>query len=73
MKFTAKQMGRLAKKAHSSMEAEKKKCKQAIEQSNVEGAKIHAENAVRNEKQEISYLRYGRLSTCFGFSSLGMN
>uniref|UniRef100_A0A7S0G4U7 Uncharacterized protein n=1 Tax=Rhodosorus marinus TaxID=101924 RepID=A0A7S0G4U7_9RHOD len=57
MKFTAKQMGRLAKKAHSSMEAEKKKCKKAIEESNVEGAKIHAENAVRNEKQEISYMR----------------
>mmetsp|Transcript_29349 Transcript_29349/g.113695 ORF Transcript_29349/g.113695 Transcript_29349/m.113695 type:complete len:222 (-) Transcript_29349:756-1421(-) len=57
MKFTAKQLGKLAKKSEKSIKDEKLKCKLAIEKGNVESAKVHAENAVRNEKQAVSYLR----------------
>mmetsp|Transcript_9981 Transcript_9981/g.30475 ORF Transcript_9981/g.30475 Transcript_9981/m.30475 type:complete len:222 (+) Transcript_9981:123-788(+) len=57
MKFTAKQMGKMAAKSHAAIDVEKKKCLDAIKKGNTEGAKIHAENAVRCQKQEINHLR----------------
>mmetsp|Transcript_1580 Transcript_1580/g.4740 ORF Transcript_1580/g.4740 Transcript_1580/m.4740 type:complete len:229 (-) Transcript_1580:1559-2245(-) len=57
MKFTAKQLGKLSKKCEQHVVTEKKKCKAAMEKGNVEGAKIYAENAIRNEKQALQYLK----------------
>eukprot|EP00188_Purpureofilum_apyrenoidigerum_P000681 Plantae.Rhodophyta-Purpureofilum_apyrenoidigerum.ctg1313.p1 GENE.Plantae.Rhodophyta-Purpureofilum_apyrenoidigerum.ctg1313~~Plantae.Rhodophyta-Purpureofilum_apyrenoidigerum.ctg1313.p1 ORF type:complete len:224 (+),score=66.81 Plantae.Rhodophyta-Purpureofilum_apyrenoidigerum.ctg1313:54-725(+) len=57
MKFTAKQIGKMATKSHAAIDVEKKKCLEAIKKGNTEGAKIHAENAVRCQKQEINHLR----------------
>lgn len=36
---------------------EKQKCKKAIQKGNVEGARIHAENAIRQKNQSLNYLR----------------
>ena len=33
------------------------KLKKAIEQNNMEGAKIYAENAIRNKNEELNYLK----------------
>jgi len=57
MKFTAKQLGRLSKKSEAAVEKEKKKCRDAIQSGNQDGARIHAENAIRNHNQSLSYLR----------------
>mmetsp|Transcript_23575 Transcript_23575/g.57594 ORF Transcript_23575/g.57594 Transcript_23575/m.57594 type:complete len:220 (+) Transcript_23575:159-818(+) len=57
MKFTAKQLSKLAQKATKQIEIEKKKCKEAITKGNADGARIHAENAIRNQTQAQSYLR----------------
>ncbi|CAB3361016.1 Hypothetical predicted protein [Cloeon dipterum] len=37
--------------------AEKLKCKKAIQKGNLEGARIHAENAIRQKNQALNYLR----------------
>lgn len=36
---------------------EKQKCKKAIQKGNVEGGRIHAENAIRQKNQSLNYLR----------------
>jgi len=57
MKFTAKQMERLSKKCDADVNKEKKKCKEAIQKGNADGARVYAENAIRQEKQGLSYLK----------------
>ena len=57
MKQTARQLNRMAEKSNKEIDKEKKKCKEAIAKENVEGARIHAENAVRMEAQGLNYLR----------------
>lgn len=57
MKFTAKQLGKMAHKAEKEISVEKRKCKEAMEKGNVEGARIHAENAIRSQTSSMSYLR----------------
>lgn len=36
---------------------EKEKAKKAIQKGNMEGARIHAENAIRQKNQALNYLR----------------
>lgn len=50
-------MLRDAKKCEKEEKAEKNKCKNAISKGNMEGAKIHAENAIRQKNQSLNYLR----------------
>lgn len=50
-------MLRDAKKCEKEERAEKNKCKNAISKGNMEGAKIHAENAIRQKNQSLNYLR----------------
>eukprot|EP00180_Rhodochaete_pulchella_P001824 Plantae.Rhodophyta-Rhodochaete_pulchella.ctg274.p2 GENE.Plantae.Rhodophyta-Rhodochaete_pulchella.ctg274~~Plantae.Rhodophyta-Rhodochaete_pulchella.ctg274.p2 ORF type:complete len:224 (-),score=50.65 Plantae.Rhodophyta-Rhodochaete_pulchella.ctg274:1158-1829(-) len=57
MKFTAKQLGRLSKKSEAAVEKEKRLCRDSIQKGNQDGARIHAENAIRNRSQAVSYLR----------------
>mmetsp|Transcript_10866 Transcript_10866/g.18593 ORF Transcript_10866/g.18593 Transcript_10866/m.18593 type:complete len:227 (+) Transcript_10866:184-864(+) len=57
MRFTAKQLQRMSQKASKQVEAEKRKCKEAIQKGNEDGARIFAENAIRQEKQALSYLK----------------
>ncbi len=51
LKFAAKELERSAKKCEKDAVGEKLKLKRAIEQGNMEGAQIYAENAIRNKNQ----------------------
>lgn len=51
LKFAAKELERSAKRCEKDSVNEKAKLKRAIEQSNMEGAKIYAENVIRNKNQ----------------------
>ncbi|KAI9344967.1 Snf7 family [Obelidium mucronatum] len=57
LKFTAKQLERNAKKAQKDEGVEKAKVKKAIQQNNMEGAKIYAANAIRKKNEAINFLR----------------
>jgi len=57
LKFTAKQLSRQAKKAGKDEVAEKAKLKKAIQQGNIEGARIYAANAIRKKNESLNLLR----------------
>ena len=51
LKFASKQLLRDSKKCEKEEKAEKLKLKKAIEKGNMEVARIHAENAIRQKNQ----------------------
>lgn len=57
LKFAAKELQRNSKKCEKDEKVEKLKLKKAIQKSNMEGARIHAENAIRQKNQALNYLR----------------
>uniref|UniRef100_A0A667XJG5 Charged multivesicular body protein 1B n=1 Tax=Myripristis murdjan TaxID=586833 RepID=A0A667XJG5_9TELE len=57
LKFAAKELQRNAKKCDKDEKAEKAKVKKAIQKGNMEVAKIHAENAIRQKNQSVNFLR----------------
>merc|ERR1712109_167190 len=57
LKFAAKELERCSKKCDKEEKAEKAKLKKAIEKGNMEVAKIHAENAIRQKNQSLNFLR----------------
>lgn len=57
MKMTSKQVGRLAKKSINMQNMEEKKARDALSKGNIDGARIFAENAIRNKSQSFSYLK----------------
>lgn len=57
LKFSAKQLEREAKKCEKSEKEEKNKLKKAIQKGNMEGAKIYAENAIRQKNQSLLFRR----------------
>ncbi|GLD61934.1 charged multivesicular body protein 1b-like protein [Lates japonicus] len=57
LKFAAKELQRNSKKCDKEEKAEKAKVKQAIQKGNVEAARIHGENAIRQKHQSINFLR----------------
>ena len=57
LKLAAKQLERNAVKCEKDEKAEKSKLKKAIQKSNLEGARIHAENAIRQKNQSLNYRR----------------
>ena len=57
MKFTAKSLERNAKKCLKDEKTEKLKLKKAIQAGNTEGAKIHAENAIRKKNESLNFMR----------------
>ncbi|KJE90014.1 chromatin modifying protein 1b [Capsaspora owczarzaki ATCC 30864] len=59
LKFAAKQLERTAKKCEKEAKTEQTKLKQAIQKGNMEGARIHAENSIRNKNQSLNFLRMG--------------
>jgi charged multivesicular body protein 1 len=58
-KMTSKQMQRSAKKCDQNMATQKAKLKKAIEQKNTEGARIYAQNVIREKNQSLTFLRLG--------------
>lgn len=57
LKFAAKELERSAKKCEKDAVNEKLKLKKAIEQGNMEGAQIYAENVIRNKNQALNFRR----------------
>uniref|UniRef100_A0A8D8TZJ5 Charged multivesicular body protein 1b n=1 Tax=Cacopsylla melanoneura TaxID=428564 RepID=A0A8D8TZJ5_9HEMI len=57
LKFAAKELERNSKRCEKEEKTEKLKIKKAIQKGNVEVAKIHAENAIRQKSQSLNYLR----------------
>lgn len=57
LKFAAKELQRNAKKCEKDEKGEKTKLKQAIQKGNMEGARIHAENAIRKKNEALNYMR----------------
>ncbi|XP_034541385.1 charged multivesicular body protein 1a [Notolabrus celidotus] len=57
LRFTSKQLERLAKKAEKESEKEQAKVKKALQQKNVDVARIYAENAIRKKNEGLNWLR----------------
>ncbi|XP_007540335.1 charged multivesicular body protein 1a [Poecilia latipinna] len=57
LRFTSKQLERLAKKAEKESEKEQAKVKKALQQKNVECARVYAENAIRKKNEGVNWLR----------------
>lgn len=57
LRMTTKQLERLSHKAQKQQEVEKAKVKKAIEEKNIEGAQIYAENSIRKKNEYLNYLR----------------
>ena len=57
LKFTAKQLSRLSLKCTKEERVEKDKIKKALEKDNHDGARIHAQNAIRQKSNAQNYLR----------------
>ncbi|XP_077360355.1 charged multivesicular body protein 1b [Festucalex cinctus] len=59
LKFAAKELQRNSKKCDKEEKLEKSKVKKAIQKGNMDVARIHAENAIRQKNQSVTYLRMG--------------
>uniref|UniRef100_A0A4W5JNW2 Charged multivesicular body protein 1A n=1 Tax=Hucho hucho TaxID=62062 RepID=A0A4W5JNW2_9TELE len=57
LKFTAKQLEKLAKKAEKDSKSEQAKVKKALQLKNVEVARVYAENAIRKKNEGLNWLR----------------
>ncbi|KAJ8041190.1 Charged multivesicular body protein 1a [Holothuria leucospilota] len=57
LRFTSKQLERLSKKAEKDQRVQEGKVKKAIQQKNIEGARIYAENAIRKKNEGLNFLR----------------
>jgi len=57
LKFAVKDLERSAKKCEKEEAGEKVKLKKAIQKGNMEVARIHGENAIRQKSQALNYLR----------------
>lgn len=57
LKFAAKELERNAKKCEKDAVNDKEKLKRAIQQGNMEGAQIYAENSIRNKNQALNFRR----------------
>ena len=57
LKIASKELERHSKKCLKQETLEKMKCKKAIQQGNIERARIHAENAIRQKNTSLNFLR----------------
>lgn len=57
LRFCAKQLERMSKRAEKDQAIQTAKVKKALMQGNVEGAKIYAENAIRKKNESLNFLR----------------
>lgn len=56
-KMTSRQMNRSSKKCEKNEKANIAKLKAAVQQGNVEGARIYGQNAIREKNQALTFLR----------------
>ena len=57
LKFCSKQLDRQSKKAEKEQKQQEAKVKKALEQGNVDVARVYAENAIRKKNESLNYLR----------------
>jgi len=57
LKFSAKQLEKLSKKAEKDQKKEETQIKKALEKGDQERARIYAENAIRKKNESLNYLR----------------
>ncbi|XP_055855815.1 charged multivesicular body protein 1b [Episyrphus balteatus] len=57
LKFAVKDLERQSKRCEKEEKLEKAKAKKAIQKGNMDVARIHAENAIRQKNQAVNYLR----------------
>lgn len=57
LRFTSKQLAKMSTKSEKKAKLEQGKVKKAIEQGNMEGARIYAQNAIREKNLALNYLR----------------
>jgi len=57
LRFNARQLEKEAKKAEKLAVQHKLQCKKAMEQGNIDGARIYAESAIRDKNSALNYLR----------------
>ncbi|KAG0140970.1 hypothetical protein CROQUDRAFT_664481 [Cronartium quercuum f. sp. fusiforme G11] len=57
LKFTAKQLQKQSRKATRDEASEKTKLKKALQQGNIDGARIYASNAIRKHTEALNLLR----------------
>ncbi|CEO99638.1 Chromatin-modifying protein 1a [Plasmodiophora brassicae] len=57
LRFMSKQLARQSVKAEKEEKASKLKCKKAMEKGNMDGARIYAQNAIRQKNEALNYLR----------------
>ncbi|KAA0191123.1 charged multivesicular body protein 1b [Fasciolopsis buskii] len=57
LRYAAKSLQRSATKCEKAEKEEERKIKVALTKNNHEGARIHAENAIRQKNQAVSFLR----------------
>ncbi|XP_063693767.1 charged multivesicular body protein 1a-like [Bolinopsis microptera] len=57
LKFCAKQLERESKRSEKEHNQNKAKIKKALQQGNVDGARIYSENAIRKRSESLNYLR----------------
>ncbi|KAI9301020.1 Snf7 family [Cunninghamella echinulata] len=57
LKFTAKQLNKQSKRCQKDEQLEKTKLKKAIQDGNMEGARIYASNAIRKKNEALNLLR----------------
>ena len=58
-KLTSKQMARSAKKCEKNELTAKENLRKAIEKGNIEGARIYAQNAIREKNNGLNFMRLG--------------
>ncbi|KAI9282627.1 hypothetical protein BY458DRAFT_496805 [Sporodiniella umbellata] len=57
LKFTAKQLNKQSKRCQKDEQAEKTRLKKAIQDGNMEGARIYASNAIRKKNEALNLLK----------------
>lgn len=57
LKFSAKQLEKLSKKAEKDQKKEETQIRKALEKGDKERARIYAENAIRKKNESLNYLR----------------
>lgn len=57
LRFSSKQMERLSKKAEKEQKKEENKLKSALQNGNIDIARVYGENAVRKKNESLNFLR----------------
>ena len=61
LKFTSKSLQKQAQKCENKKKSEKLKVKKAREKGNMDGNRIHAENAIHKRTEQMNYQSIGNM------------